>query len=142
MIEFVQAQVHHAGPVLMNMRAQERKTVAKLRIDPLMLLQSTIEKGAPSFTCFIDDQPVAMFGLDSTSIIGANQWLWMITTAEVEKHQLPLLRWSKRFVQWAHKCYGPVGGMVDRENDISLKWLKWIGFTVVEDGEYIKLRYG
>jgi hypothetical protein len=140
MIEFRKATFGDGIEILANLRFYEARTIEKLNIDAPKLLMAALRNEFPSFVCLVDGVPAAIFGGHSETLLGECR-LWMLTTPLIEAHQVPLLRASKRFVQWMAAHYGPVVGMVDSEFEKSRDWLRWIGFKEVHDGEYIVMRY-
>ena len=140
MIEFRKATLGDGVQILSNLRYHEARTIEKLQINAVDLLEKALRNEFPSFVCLVDGEPAAIFGGHSETMLGECR-LWMLTTPLIEAHQVPLLRASKRFVQWMARVYGPVVGMVDSEFEKSRDWLRWIGFKEVHDGEYIVMRY-
>jgi hypothetical protein len=140
MIEFKKAEFEDGLTILSNLREHEVKTIEKLQIDAVRLLDQAIRNEFPSFVCLVDGEPAAIFGGHSETMLGECR-LWMLTTPLIEAHQVALLRASKRFVQWMAAHYGPVVGLVDNEFEISKNWLRWIGFKEVQAGEYVVMRY-
>ena len=140
MIRYRKATIEDGLRILRNLRAQEQKTIEKLGIDPVATLELALANQFPSFTVFVDDEPAAIFGGHSETLIGECR-LWMLTTPLIERHQIPLLRASRQYVQWMFRNYGPVIGMVDSEFEKSRNWLRWIGFKEIQDGDYIVMRY-
>lgn len=140
MIEFCEATMDAGVEILENLRFHERRTMEKLGLDATALLAQAIRNEFPSFVCMVDGVPAAIFGGHSETLLGECR-LWMLTTPLIEAHQVPLLRASRRFVRWMAANYGPVVGMVDSEFDISRRWLRWIGFKEIQDGEYVVMRY-
>lgn len=127
-------------PILENLREQEKKTIAKLGIDPYTLLDELISSQSPSFVALVDGVPSCIWGLTFVTLIGEAR-LWMLTTSMIEQHKIFFLRKSKLFVQWARANYGPILGAVDCDFDESRKWLNWIGFKEIHQGPYIFMRY-
>jgi hypothetical protein len=140
MIQYREARMEDGLAILRNLRSQERKTIDKLGLDPVAVLAKALANQFPSFTVFVDGVPAAIFGGHSETLVGECR-LWMLTTPLIEAHQIPLLRASRKFVQWMFNNYGPVVGMVDSEFEKSRRWLRWLGFKEVQDGEYIVMRY-
>lgn len=140
MIQFKRATLDDGMEILHNLRGQEKRTLEKLQVNAVDLLDKAIRNEFPSFVCMVDDEPAAIFGGHSETLLGEVR-LWMLTTPLIERHQVPLLRASKNFVKWMYRNYGPVVGMVDSEFEISRNWLRWIGFKEVHDGEYVVMRY-
>lgn len=139
-ITFKQARLEDGIEILSNLRYHETRTIEKLQINAVELLEKAIRNEFPTFVCMVDGEPAAIFGGHSETLLGETR-LWMLTTPLIEKHQVPLLRHSRRFVEWMAKNYGPVVGMVDSEFEASRNWLRWIGFKEVKDGDYIVMRY-
>lgn len=140
MIQFKKATIEDGARILANLRYHEARTIEKLDIDAVDLLANALRNEFPSFVCVVDGEPAAIFGGHSETMLGECR-LWMLTTPLIEAHQVPLLRASKRFVEWMARAYGPVIGMVDSEFEKSRDWLRWIGFKEVHQGDYIVMRY-
>jgi hypothetical protein len=140
MIEFKEACLEDGIQILGHLRGQEKRTLERLKIDATDVLARAIRNDFPSFVCWVEGKPAAIFGGHSETLLGETR-LWMLTTPLIERHQVPLLRASKRFVKWMFDNYGPVVGMVDKEFETSRNWLRWIGFKEVRDGDYIVMRY-
>lgn len=140
MISFRKAELDDGIAILSNLRLHEARTIEKLQLDAVDLLDRALRNEFPSFVCMVDDEPAAIFGGHSETLLGECR-LWMLTTPLIEAHQIPLLRASRRFVEWMARTYGPVVGMVDSEFEVSQNWLRWIGFKEVHDGEFIVMRY-
>lgn len=140
MIEVVRATVDLGREVLANAREPERRTIERFNIKAGYLLESTIEQSQNSYVALVDGVPACAWGIDSVTLLG-DQKMWMITTPLVEDHPVAFLRMSRAFVEAARAKLGPIEGAVDSENEISLRWLRWIGFRVVEDGPIKKMRY-
>jgi hypothetical protein len=140
MITFRQATTRDGDYILNNLRVQESKTIEKLGIDPNALLARALFSELPSWTCLVDGIPAAIFGATADTLLGEPR-LWMLTTPLIERHQVPLLRASKMYVQRMAEVHGSVVGMVDAEFEKSKAWLRWIGFKEVKKGDYIVMRY-
>jgi hypothetical protein len=140
MIQFKPATIEDGIEILSNLRFHEQRTIEKLQINATEVLQRAIRSEFPSFVCLVDGRPAAIFGGHSETLLGECR-LWMLTTPLIEDHQIPLLRYSRRFVQWMANNFGPVVGMVDKDFETSKNWLRWIGFKEVHDGDYIVMRY-
>jgi hypothetical protein len=140
MIEFREATVFDGIEILAHIREPQKRTIEKLNIDASALLTKAIRNEFPSFCVFVEGHPAAIFGGHSETLIGETR-LWMLTTPLIERHQVPLLRYSKRFVRAMFESYGPVIGVVDADFEKSRAWLRWIGFKEIAEGDYIVMRY-
>lgn len=140
MIEVRKATYEDGISILSNLRYHEARTIEKLRVNAPELLAKVLRTEFPSFTYLIDDEPAAIFGGYSETMLGECR-LWMLTTPLIEKNPIFFLRASRRFIKWMADTYGPVTGMVDSEFEKSRNWLRWLGFKEVQQGEYIVMRY-
>lgn len=140
MIKFVKAEMKHGKAILSNLREQEQLTITKLGLNASILLEKALANEFPSFTLLIDNEPAAIFGGHAETMLGEPR-LWMLTTPLIMKHVVLLLRASREYVHWMRERYGPVIGMVDSEFEASKRWLLWIGFKEIQQGDYIVMRY-
>lgn len=140
MIHFREATIDDALAILSNLREHEARTVEKLAINAQELLIKALSGDFVTWVCLIDETPAAIFGATSDTILGEPR-LWMLTTPLIERHQVPLLRASKLYVKSMSERFGSIVGMVDSEFETSRRWLRWIGFKEVQDGDYIVMRY-
>src|SRR5258707_11093156 len=104
MIEFRKATLDDCTQVLSNLRFYEQRTLEKLQVNAPALLERALRNEFPSFVCMVDGEPAAIFGGHSETLLGECR-LWMLTTPLIEAHQVPLLRASKRFVEWMALTY-------------------------------------
>lgn len=126
--------------IIPRLRAHDRKTIERLRLDPVALLQKTFDNGSPMMTAEDDGVPICMWGLEKRSLLSS--WMiWMLTTDAVDKHPIQFLRGSRRIVQTWSDAYGTIEGMVDSNFDISIKWLRWLGFREISGEEFKLMRY-
>lgn len=139
MIHIIAATKDHAHSLFPRLREAERKSISKLQIDPLPVMDLLLDRGGPAYTALVDGVPACMWGLDSATLIGGSHKLWMLTTPLVEAHYITFLRASRKFVVWARDRYGPLDGAVDEENILSERWLRWIGFRPTGQVGHVKL---
>lgn len=82
------------------------------------------------YTGLINDTPVMMFGVTPFGIMGQTGIPWMLGTKELETCWRTLGILSKRGVNLFKRDYKYLMNYVDSENEGSVNWLKWLGFTV------------
>ena len=140
MIDIRPTQLGDIEEIIPNLRTHDKKTIERLRIDPVALLRRTFENGSPMMTATEDDVPICMWGLEKKSMLST--WMiWMLTTDEIDRHSIKFLRLSRTLVRVWAESFGTLEGMVDADFDVSVKWLRWIGFREVSDGEFKLMRY-
>lgn len=78
----------------------------------------------------VDDTPVCIFGVQPPSLLGTVACPWMLGTDGVDLNSLAFLKRSKRWVRAASLEYPKMENFVDARNIASIRWLRWVGFTV------------
>lgn len=75
--------------------------------------------------------PCAVFGVTRTgSLLTPKNSPWMLGGTELHKHTKLLLSESKKIVYTIVEEYREVENWVYAESSASIRWLKWLGFTV------------
>lgn len=77
-----------------------------------------------------DDEPVAGFGVKSAGILSEVGTPWLLGTDKVREIQREFIRQSRDYVGQMLDGYKMLENWVDARNLISIKWLRWCGFTV------------
>lgn len=140
MIELRQTQEADIEAIIPRLRAHDKKTIRRLRLDARSLLYETYSNGSPMFTATVDGEPACMWGIEKKSLLST--WLiWMLTTDAVDENPVRFLRESRRIVRALYRDYGTLEGLVDADFDSSVQWLRWLGFREVSDGEFKRMRY-
>jgi hypothetical protein len=83
-----------------------------------------------------DDVPLVMFGLVRLNIVTGLGTPWMLSSEEVLKYVKILLPKSKIVVDQMLEVCPKLINYVQCENTISIRWLKWLGFTIEEPLPY------
>lgn len=73
---------------------------------------------------------VALAGINPHDDMTAQ--IWMIATDDLEKHGIEFLRNCRAFVKEITLGYGLLYNWVMEENEVHVKWLKWLGFTFIK----------
>src|SRR5689334_14792490 len=140
MIELREARVEDIEAIIPHLRLHDKKTIERLQLDAIGLLKKTFENGSPVYTATIDGAPAWMWGLVKKSLL-ATWVLWMLTTDMIHENPVKFLRQSRTIVKSLHATYGTIEGLVDSDFEISVRWLRWLGFREVRDGEFKLMRY-
>lgn len=88
-----------------------------------------------ALTGFVNDLPVCMWGVVTSSIIGNIGTPWMVATKHLDRYAIPFLRFSKPQVMSLLDDYDMLRNYVDTRNTRAIQWLKWLGFKVEEKTE-------
>ncbi len=135
-IEIVPADRSHIRTIARRMRKADRDEVAAASgKTPLEALTFSFEKSSIVMTALVDGRPEVMFGAADINILNGVAAPWLLGTVAVEKHSLIFLRHS---VEWKRKLlerYSVLRNFVDDRNTVSTRWLKWLGFRLLDPVE-------
>lgn len=127
-VEIVPAQLEHVDLLLTNLREEFPSTV-----DSRAILRDEIGKSTAAFSGFIDDEIACMWGIHARTILNDSIYLWLLTTKLVEERPFIFVRHSQMMAQELLKSYSRINGWVLRENALSVRWLRWLGCTFIDE---------
>lgn len=81
-------------------------------------------------TCLIDGEPVAAFGIVRTNPFRKEGIVWLLTTPRTLEHKIFVGRKTKQAMQGFLTEWERLYNFVDAGNELSIKWLKWLGAAV------------
>lgn len=136
-VEIIEAQPWHARLALKGMRVWERKAFDRLKVDAEDFLVNEILRSEVSKSGFYGDL-MALWGLKTESVFDDKVYLWMVLTNEVEKTPLVFARHSKKLLNFYFQRYKMIYAFVDSDFDLSIKWMKWLGFSGELQGTFIR----
>lgn len=99
------------------------------RVLPGQAMLSGVRTGR-AWAGFVDDEPVCLFGVRTTSLLGREGVPWMLGTDAVERYQVPFLRQCRPIVAGWRSEYDSLVNWVDERNTVAQRWLRWLGFTL------------
>lgn len=125
------ATIEHAQAIAPVVRQADIDEVwASSLSTPLRAMTSGIKYSKESFTGFVGDKPVCMWGVVQESLVGNIGVPWMIATEYLEKFDRVFIRHCKAQALEIFNRYDTLINHVDARNKKAIRWLKWIGFTV------------
>jgi hypothetical protein len=124
------AQVGDVDIILANCREREREAYARLGQSSHTYLASVLSQSAESFSGLVDGVPCCMWGVVRGSLLSDSAFLWLITCYMIEDYPFTFIRRSQIWLADLRKRYHYIHGVVQADNLVSVKWLKWLGFTV------------
>lgn len=86
-----------------------------------------------AFVGYASGVPGCAWGISMPKDFLEPNQVWLATTSLVEKHKFAFLRGSRWFIEWAVTNYGVIGGLVQKKNERSVRWLKWLGFSIGDE---------
>jgi hypothetical protein len=75
--------------------------------------------------------PIGIFGVAPFTApkIGT---AWLLGTPGMETAAMSVLRQTRRYVAEMHEIYPVLWANVDARNELSMKWLAWAGFSIID----------
>lgn len=116
-----------------RMRAADRIEVEALSgMSPQQVLMQGFRGSDICLTGTVDDEPCCMFGFSGQSMLSDSGTPWLLGTDLIHAIPVQFLRKSREIVDsiWESGAYDKLENWIDSENEASLRWLPWLGFTV------------
>ncbi len=79
-----------------------------------------------------DGVPVCVFGVGPASILSGIGSPWLLGTDDVDRHAVAFLRGSRVWLDQMLERYSRLANWVDCRNEVSIRWLSWLGFHMLE----------
>lgn len=115
--------------------AELRASIGDL-MDPEEVLRIGIEHSDDPRTVEFNGKPIAIFGVvdakETTPKVG---WIWMLGTNQIKDIKGQFLRSCKEQLTQQEKPYEVLTNFVDTRNVVHIKWLRWMGFTIIREVE-------
>lgn len=80
----------------------------------------------------VDGEPVCVFGVAQASILSAEGMPWMVGTMRLPFLKRSFVAGSREVVAEMHRRFPVLRNFVDARNSHAIRWLKWLGFTIME----------
>jgi hypothetical protein len=128
----IPASSEHIGTIAERMREADRLEVyAASGKAPEEALAFSLRKSSIARTWVIDGRPEMMFGVGDLNVLAGVGAPWLLGTDAVLAHQMEFLRQSRKWRNQLLRRYSTLNNFVDVRNDVSVRWLRWLGFNVV-----------
>lgn len=135
-IQIVPARAGHILSIARRMRQADRDEVwAAAGKSPAEALIYSFRKSSFAWTALVDGRPEVMFGVGDVNILTGVGAPWLLGTEAVEKHTVAFLRRSVEFRTQLMARYSVLRNFVDDRNKVSIRWLKWLGFKLLDPVE-------
>lgn len=98
-------------------------------LSPRAGLMASLAASELAFTGLVDRRIVTIFGVAACNGFGSP---WLLASPEIEARPVLFLRRNKRFVGAMRERYGVLRNHVDARHAASIRWLRWLGFSIGE----------
>ena len=119
-----------------NLREADKQEIRAVIGDTLTYAQALEVCAVTSDPCYVvrslvSEEPLAMYGVCPQMEGGE---VWFLGSDELfETNKMAFLRNSKIWVEKLFDGYDLLYNVVDARNVLHIRWLKWLGFTFIED---------
>lgn len=132
-VEFVKPTDEMIVTVAENMRqADVDEVTASHGHTPIQALQAGVDVSDFIVAVVIDDEPVAILGLSRCNPITDTGIPWLLSSENALKHKREFLLQSPKVIEQMLSICPNLFNFVHAENKTSVRWLKWLGFTIEE----------
>lgn len=112
-----------------HLRAVDKMEIELLHdCDASVLIRNGHDKMTEAYTLEVDGLPVVLFGVFTGNGM-AEPWL-IATDSMGDIPASIVMQYSKSVVSGWHERYGFMANLVHAENEASIRWLEWCGFSV------------
>lgn len=129
----------HISSIAARMRPAD---VEELRVStgraPDEALRYSIGRSDMAFTVMFDGVPETIFGCGPSSYLSREGCPWLLGTDALERNYRHFLRGSIFWVRKMREEYTMLRNAVDDRNEISKRWLSWLGFEL---GDTVPMGY-
>lgn len=114
-------------------KADCEEVLAATGRDPDEMLRVCWNNSLYRWAIIWDREAIGLFGVHPFSLTGFNAVPWMLGTDRMEEIKLSIVRHSKSLLDQVLTLYPILSNWVDVRNEMSIKWLKWLGFTLSDE---------
>jgi len=137
-VDIIEAKLSHAEMLAPDMRAVDVAEVrATYNVEPLEALRASVKAASFASTCFINDEPICMFGVSPVKVIdGTGKTLenvgapWMLATNGFYRYVKSFISYNGKYIEKMLELYPILMNYVDERNIAAKRWLKRAGFTI------------
>lgn len=124
---------HIDDAVQINVRESDAREIWRTSLSgPNKAVRRSILASRDVWTARIDGEIICIFGVADVSLITKTGAPWLLGSDLVEEQGLEFLVKTKKYMEKVKVGYDRLMNYVDADNEVSIKWLEWIGFTVGE----------
>lgn len=110
-------------------RADREEVEALSGRNPREVLVESVERSSEAWAGWADGKLVCLFGVVPVSLAGVTGIPWLLGSDDVCGYSKAFLRRNRAYVRTMLDKFPVLRNVVDARNDVSIRWLKWLGFT-------------
>lgn len=117
--------VTHIGE---NMRQADADEIRALGLEPMVGVWQAFRASSHAWTLRVNGEPVCVFGLVPTNLLGRTALIWLLGTDGVPSNARSFVAACRPSLEKCLELYDHLYNWVDVRHSASLRWLKWMGF--------------
>jgi len=128
-------QAHHVSLIAKNMRPRDVEEIkVGWGLDADEAIQHALNHSYYARVCFVDMQPLAIYGLSTICVVSQTAQVWIFGTKFIDRHKFSFMKASKVAVR-ALALHAPrMTNFIDAMDTPAQKWLTAIGGRVILKG--------
>lgn len=131
------ARLDDALVVAANIREADRAEVlASSHSTPERAISESLRVSTAAWVGYYDDRPVCVFGVAPLNLLAGIGSPWLLGTDDLAERPAGFLRRCRPYVRRMLRVYPTLVNHVDDRNEVSKRWLSWMGFTLCEPVPY------
>jgi hypothetical protein len=124
-----------ASSIATNMRREDLNEIQAIGVpDPHEALCKGMAQSKPEcYVASVKEVPIAMFGVvpfDDEPKFGS---IWLLGTDQIKEVPISFLKKSRKVLPAIIEPYEMVCNVVDKRNEVHIKWIKWLGFSFIRE---------
>jgi hypothetical protein len=127
----VEATPEHVELLIANLRDSDREEILAMGYDDVeAAIRQTYRASTVAWSGWVDDDLLCVFGVQAGSYLLGHGVPWMLGTPTMNKYEIRFLHNCKPVVEQMLRGYPRLTNYVYARNKRTIRWLKWLGFTV------------
>lgn len=112
--------------------ADRREVLDVAGITPLQAFEEGFRASLRPLTV-VNVHPVAMVG--AVPLEGSEGVVWMLGTPGIETNKVSFIRQCRKVMDEVCDPFNVVYNCIDKRNTVHLRWLQWLGFSIINEIE-------
>jgi hypothetical protein len=135
--DVVPAGLGHIRALAPIMRDADRQEVwAAAGLAPYDALLVSLQSSVASWCWLVEGKPACVFGVSAESILSGVGMPWLLSSPLLPSRPVPFLRYHRAFLAEMLNLFPLLRNWVDARYRLSIRWLRWMGFTLLPAEPY------
>ena len=116
--------------------ADRREVMASHGHRGLQALENSLRRSEEAWAVRRDGELLTLFGVARVALLGREGSPWLLGSRSLVHHKRALLHFGRSHVAGWRESYDYLENWVDARNALSIRWLRWLGFTLEAPESY------